>query len=366
MEKQYLGEEPLKILVIGNGFDLAHGLKTTYDNFLDYCQSVKNIVESPFSYTRFDKEQAEKLKRHDNGLYLEFAELLNCFWILHFFQKRTKMKKGWLSFEDEIKTVINEEYSHARSKGFGPYYGSRNSIIAKCQVNSGIEVKTYQESFRFLYDELKRLNRALEIYLDVIVRTDTKKAKQLSVISRIKPDYVLSFNYTDTYFELYGKDEETCYIHGKADARHKISTNNLVLGFDDHYMSDAQNALECIPFQKYYQRVVKHTENNYFEWFEKNDALAEYMKKRIDVVFFGHSLSPADGDVIKKIVTNEKAYTRVLYRENYQNDLESLIQNMAFILGPEDFIKLAGGSNPRIQFESYKEEPIVDTTMIMV
>jgi hypothetical protein len=38
-----LYEERMKILVIGNGFDLAHGLPTRYDdfmNFLEYCHSV--------------------------------------------------------------------------------------------------------------------------------------------------------------------------------------------------------------------------------------------------------------------------------------------------------------------------------------
>ena len=27
----------MQILILGNGFDLAHGLKTTYLDFLNYC-----------------------------------------------------------------------------------------------------------------------------------------------------------------------------------------------------------------------------------------------------------------------------------------------------------------------------------------
>lgn len=32
-----------KILLIGNGFDLAHGLPTSYSFFLDFCDKVKKI-----------------------------------------------------------------------------------------------------------------------------------------------------------------------------------------------------------------------------------------------------------------------------------------------------------------------------------
>ena len=33
----------MNILIIGNGFDLAHGLPTRYDNFLDFCEIVRRI-----------------------------------------------------------------------------------------------------------------------------------------------------------------------------------------------------------------------------------------------------------------------------------------------------------------------------------
>ena len=32
-----------KILLIGNGFDLAHGLPTSYSYFLDFCDKVSRI-----------------------------------------------------------------------------------------------------------------------------------------------------------------------------------------------------------------------------------------------------------------------------------------------------------------------------------
>lgn len=36
-----------KILLIGNGFDLAHGLPTSYSFFLDFCDKIKETLLFP-------------------------------------------------------------------------------------------------------------------------------------------------------------------------------------------------------------------------------------------------------------------------------------------------------------------------------
>lgn len=33
----------MKILVIGNGFDIDHGLATSYREFLNFCNAVLNL-----------------------------------------------------------------------------------------------------------------------------------------------------------------------------------------------------------------------------------------------------------------------------------------------------------------------------------
>lgn len=48
------------ILILGNGFDLAHGLPTKYSHFLDFCQRVERI----WSYgTSNDKRTIDEFKR---------------------------------------------------------------------------------------------------------------------------------------------------------------------------------------------------------------------------------------------------------------------------------------------------------------
>ena len=47
----------MNILLIGNGFDLAHKLQTQYSHFLDFISSRKTFVKSP------DYEKDEKYRR---------------------------------------------------------------------------------------------------------------------------------------------------------------------------------------------------------------------------------------------------------------------------------------------------------------
>lgn len=47
----------MNILVIGNGFDLAHGLPTKYKDFLFFCSVVKEIIsDSKIDEIPNDKE----------------------------------------------------------------------------------------------------------------------------------------------------------------------------------------------------------------------------------------------------------------------------------------------------------------------
>lgn len=43
VKKRSKGEKIMNILIIGNGFDLAHGLPTKYGNFLDFCEKARRI-----------------------------------------------------------------------------------------------------------------------------------------------------------------------------------------------------------------------------------------------------------------------------------------------------------------------------------
>ena len=49
-------EKDKKILIIGNGFDLAHGLPTKYTDFLEFCKCVELIFDEKIDINKFNHE----------------------------------------------------------------------------------------------------------------------------------------------------------------------------------------------------------------------------------------------------------------------------------------------------------------------
>ena len=75
------------------------------------------------------------------------------------------------------------------------------------------------------------MTRAFELYLVAFVETIPLE-KKIPELLTINPDYVITFNYTNTYEKLYNKGK-VYHIHGKADASRSAKENNMVLGIDD-------------------------------------------------------------------------------------------------------------------------------------
>lgn len=136
-----------KILILGNGFDLAHGLPTKYADFLKFCKCIEYIFKRtlPNTYEKFKTSFYNEwdIKEENNKKKIEFIKLIKdkilekCqfiennkiltedktineihelisqnFWYLYF--KSIHLDKNWMDFESEIKDIIKifEEYSN--------------------------------------------------------------------------------------------------------------------------------------------------------------------------------------------------------------------------------------------------------------
>lgn len=78
----------MDILILGNGFDLAHKLDTKYNDFLKYCQEKYSSINSVGT-------------DHSNNF------LYNNVWAKHFLNKTLAGDK-WIDLENEIYNVITK------------------------------------------------------------------------------------------------------------------------------------------------------------------------------------------------------------------------------------------------------------------
>lgn len=132
----------MNILVIGNGFNLAHGLPTKYKDFLEFCGRVKSIYTFPggASLSDYKSKKIDDWKMNDyiKTALLETFEKRNCrilftednkehvevttpnkaldelyehirqnTWLEYFLKCDSLVGENWIDFESEISRVIN-------------------------------------------------------------------------------------------------------------------------------------------------------------------------------------------------------------------------------------------------------------------
>lgn len=396
----------MNILIIGNGFDLAHGLPTKYGDFLKYVKAFKKYKDicKQESVEKEWEEADEKEQEyivHFSNLYDQnkqyFDEIdkliLNNAWISYFldvFQSRTALgRDGWIDFESEIsniiqtlddakKTILSEINKGEKT---GQMTQKQLNILAPvlglgkdedCNTHFFEEKAIYYRKDKLLND-LNRLIRCLEIYLCCFVETDT----QYRSIARLKDiqylpiiDKVLSFNYTHTYKRLYGKFPwlECDYIHGETNLDNNLETNNMVLGIDEYLDDDKKDIeIDFIEFKKYFQRIHKETGCLYREWIDEirsDDAIKETTNysikdgdklrqtKLVDfhrVYIYGHSLDITDKDILRDFIINDKVQTTIFYLD--KTDYRKKIINLVKIIGQDELIKRTGGKTKSIIFQ---------------
>lgn len=403
----------MNILIVGNGFDLAHGLPTSYSNFLGFIKYFKYIHDAnPENIDRY--KNAESFKKLDTKIqeYLSddkrirnkedklMNELYNLsssnVWIKHLEECSDKNQlkgKNWIDFESEIAEVVRAlEYSKkvnneilkcgniANAKLddkvlFDKAYDFLCSMKDVCK-NRGFEDEEFdiynfydfavRKIINELNNDLNSLIRCLEIYLEDVVGNIeiVKKLPDICEISNI--DKLISFNYTDTFKKVYegNKKVEYDYIHGKLDISSSIEENNMVLGIDEYLAEDEKNKeLDFIHFKKYFQRIYKKTGCQYKNWLqemkERDKMFGASISKSLGTEFinniyiYGHSLDITDKDILKELVMFSKTQTTIFYYN--KSDYAQKIANMVGLIGQDVLLDSVYGTNPSIIFKQIQK-----------
>ena len=396
----------MNILVIGNGFDIEHGLPTKYTDFLKYCANYN--INRPVSSSPDMNEE-----------FVSFCDYN--FWLRYFYSQIPDIddidENTWIDFEKEIAETIQKIQESAIT------INSEKEIvdIDKYCEGSALIKKIFDEceffddnedTFdNFVYSQLRKFVRAFEIYClhvneislskpiinmqrkiameetrlkrdeyaeqarnieESIGKKEAKKVWQLNkdesdnyslLSSKITHidflslslfNCVLSFNYTNTYERLYGSDKtKYCYIHGKAQSDRKKT--NIILGIDDELSPDEQSKnFRWIRFKKYYQRIIFKTGSEYKDWFSFKKESTNY------VHIVGHSLEKTDYDVLYEILNDNSSKIIVYYYSpaDFENKVQKVIRLLSYkgLNGRDELIRRVHGSNWSIKFVDQYDE----------
>ena len=381
------------LLIVGNGFDLYHGLPTRYTDFLkfisywsifwdNYNGEAKAQVCTPFrvklsEQNEIIEESMRDFASHQGYYKYEHLEFINShidnLWIQYFLKKQLS-SVNWIDFEGEIYNVLKlvEEYysefiPEMRKRNDAPIKyipGDMSTVINIFKKNCPEEYIDFtqriisrsdtvkdklQNNKEMLLSTMKRelddLIKCLDYYLldfvsNIKVEQYSEQIKELSYIN------LLNFNYTYTYASVYGKNSlrEHHRIHGDC------LEEDMVLGIPDESFP---STLDYIYFQKYFQRIQKRTGNYYKSWITEPNAREKSLEDvPINVFIMGHSLADSDKGILKEIFMNDFVCKITIFYHS-QLAYEQQVINLVSMFG-KDFV-IEQTANDRIVFEKLKK-----------
>lgn len=373
------------ILLLGNGFDLAHGLPTRYIDFLEWIKAeyelyvnlrvqkadiVANGKEIKVDWPIASYPSEISVERIESQtIQLELWECIDKnVWIDYFLNNLMYQKENWIDFEREISRIIKSIDNDMQDCDFydnivvlsNDFLKKRFTITPFkdlfCPEN--VPEISYAKLRDTLLGDLVRLIRALEIYLTAYV--GKMKVSFVSPdINSIHCDKVISFNYTDTYSKIYHQHLshqiiQYDYIHGKAHEGGVL--NNMVLGIDE-YLTDKRKNIdtEFIAFKKFYQRIHKGTGCKYKDWVEEikqkgiEDRKNKKFPQKANLYIFGHSLDITDGDILRDLILCDDVHTIIYYLDKEIHGQQ--IANLVKVIGQDELIRRTGGNNKTIEFK---------------
>ena len=364
----------MNILVVGNGFDLAHNLPTKYIDFLNFTKLIECLKKHKESNNLFVVEKSQlcgtptvidkyiqnfnkkELAEDDSERLEEILRLSEKNpWFEHFYSFLKSNKENWIDFKQEISAVIQEleEMENSGLRLTESVRTLKKACEKKVALQNDESEKSCFENYRgILLKELGDLIECLELFLDDCVsKVDNHFISP--DIHGLSIDKVLSFNYTNTYKRVYeheNKRVECHYIHGQAGIGKNLSSN-MVLGIDETLSLDTCSIdMRFIGFKKYYQRIHKATGNLYKNWLKD---IEQNRNRKNNIYIFGHSLDITDKDVLSELLLCENAKITIYYLNKVVHGQQ--IANLVKVLGQEKLIELTCSKDAKIQFKQQKD-----------
>ncbi len=291
------------LIIIGNGFDLAHNLETSYPQF------IRSIVES-------NNKEVKHLDLFNSGLYRNYEEL-----------KQTERLSVHLSDTVKnylLKNLIQNFFLKNWSDVEEMYFKQLNSI--------GNTNAPYQKP-EPLNQQFEQIKGVLKQYLSEQENKSLKIESYDTMFKALDSEdtLILNFNYTKTVERLYDnslKRSKKIYFHGKLDS----TTNPIVFG----YAASHDESRKLI--EKNNNEFMKNIKKHLYKRSENEALLTKYLKDHIhiDVSILGHSCGLSDKLILNQILTDENVETiRTFYFEKYENYFDTIV-NIDRIMNDDD------------------------------
>ncbi|MFY1611794.1 bacteriophage abortive infection AbiH family protein [Macellibacteroides fermentans] len=240
------------LYIIGNGFDIAHGIQSEYKYFYNYL-----------------REYDERFLNSLSGIYPRLFDDV----------------KLWCSFEkelsnycipDDIEDVALDQMKSLESYQEGDIdYGAVGGFIEH-PINANLKI-------------IKKLKANFNLWVGQIDISNCE-----NIFYPDKDSIFLTFNYTNTLEKIYNiEDARICHIHGK------IGDPDLIIGhccdYDKKdYSEELFPSMKSIIDPEFRTNIIGKLEKRCYEVINNNEDFFDNIEDVTKIEIIGHSLSEVD------------------------------------------------------------------------
>lgn len=284
-----------KLYIIGNGFDLHHNLKTSYDYFHSFLKTMNpDLIEFLERYFQFNVD--------DNYLWSKFEEDLGTF-------NSTEL---WEDYSPKFDADDDLQYSS--------FFGTED------EINEVLE-RTL-DSLRSVFSDWIE---SIEIKSDIKIEVD-KKA------------FYLTFNYTHLLENhYYIPNQNILHIHGELNKNELIFGHNIEPEIKSEIDDNGDsNRTMIIDSQATAKSMLYNLIKPVGKLIKKNYLVFQSLKSIETVYVLGHSLNEIDHPYFSEIIKNKniKEWIVSYHEEEEENLFKSILGKLGVDLNKIKMISL--------------------------
>jgi len=305
------------LIIIGNGFDKAHNLKTTYNEFIE--DLFNRYFSTPDKYPNIVSSLPQNIRNYPELKdYIIKNPTPNFTELIHGKPNFKNRFIGILLYDLAVHNWCDIEYKY--------FIELLNS------TDLGNSKRPYANSKK-LNDDFEVIKRYLSEYLI----EEEKQAKKLESYENLFKKFadsnntlILNFNYTRTLNTLYGNVIKCplMHIHGKLEDK----TNPMIFGYaanneqtrklyefnDNEYLKNIKKNL--------YKRTNNKNGLNKFLGENNGEIYKRYPERKIDIFIFGHSCGLSDNLILKEIFNHEAISSiKIFYYDTPENYFDTQV-----------------------------------------
>lgn len=285
------------LIVIGNGFDLFHGIPSSYWGFYNYLKenSWSYRVSEFIKQYNYESEESilaffgniKKSEEDDTSLFLEKIEQF------------IDTDELWSNFEKALGDLDADALRE---------YFSDEIVSFACEDWSESFNHSYQNAIQEALDFVHQISFYLKKWIQQLdINVKPKLSREIISLDA----FYITFNYTRTLENVYGiPNEQICHIHGSVD-----DFGELIVGHGNKdsfkrtkkYSFDEDDDFRLIQGEKIIINYFKAAYKNVKRIIENKQKLWDGLKEVQKVYILGHSLSDVDMPYFEKIYQSVKS-----------------------------------------------------------